>query len=237
LPKIIGNIDVIAGDMDGFGYRAEAASMWRQMILALKQQFDRAPSEYRVHLGVLWEQYGVFLLVCGRQQEAQVTDGEAAAHGNALCDAGISTFIAPSPPYCRYRQQLLFNFGESAAYADASKFVEYCRGLYRSEGTQHAELLALALLWHRDSLMQIGRTSEADAYLHDAVFLVQSRGEASLSKLRPLVSLPCASTGGHSLHSSTLPQPLRFKHPLTRQFDILWTTDWRLSYDRAIMVW
>jgi hypothetical protein len=114
--------------MDGFGYRAEAATIWRQMILVLKRQCDDAPSEYRVHLGVSWEQYGTFLLVCGRHEEAQIAEGEAAAHGDISCNAGLSTFVAPTPTYCRYRERSLFNVGEySAACADAVKFVEYCR--------------------------------------------------------------------------------------------------------------
>jgi len=240
LPKLISSIDEIAGDMDGFGYQGEAASMWRQMILVLKRQFDDAPSDYRVHLGVSWEQYGAFLIVCSRQREAEIASGEAAAHGNALCGAGIPTFIAPTLPYFRYRQRSLFNFGAyRAACEDAEKLVDYSRCLYRSGGAKHAELLALGLLWHRDSLMEIGRTSEADACLDEAVRVMQSGqlryGEASLPGPQPLISLTCAPTRNDQ-HLPSLPQPLRFKHPLTSLFDIFWEMDWGNSYDRAITV-
>ena len=40
--------------------------------------------------------------------------------------------------------------------------VEYCRGLCCSEGDQHAEHLALALMSRGESLRKSGRTSEAD---------------------------------------------------------------------------
>jgi tetratricopeptide (TPR) repeat protein len=239
LPKLIGSIDEIAGDMDGFGCRAEAASIWRQMILVLKRQFDHAPSEYRVHLGVSWEQYGEFLVVCGREQEARIAEREAAAHGDALCDAGISTFIAPTPTYYRYRQRSLFNFGDyDAACADATKLVDYCRRVYTSENVQHAELLALALLWHREALMRIGRISEAHACLDEAVALVQSEelldGRTVHSQFHASVSLPGIQTTEIDRHSFTRPHPLRFKNPLTRHFDFYWKTDWGLPYDRAI---
>lgn len=237
LPKLIGGIDDIAGDMDGFGYRAEAASVWRQMILVLKRQFDHAPSEYRIHLGVSLEQYGEFLVVCGREPEARIAEKEAAVHGGALCDAGISTFAAPTPTYHRYRQRSLFNFGDyKAACADAAQLVGHCRGVYTSGGAQDAEILALALLGHRDALMRIGQISEANACLDEAVALVQSEelfdGMAIGSPFR--TSISNAQTTKINQHSSTLPHPLRFKHPLTRHFDFYWKTDWGLSYDRAI---
>src|ERR1700733_7022016 len=147
LPRLIGSIDEIAGDMDSFGYQGEAAGIWCQMILVLKRQFEDAPSEYRVHLGVSWEQYGAFLMVCSRQLEAEIAGHEATAHGDALCDAGISSFIAPTLPYYLYRQRSLYNFGNySAACADAKRLVDYSRRLCSSGGGQHAELLALALL-------------------------------------------------------------------------------------------
>lgn len=214
--------------MDGFGYQAEAASLWRQVILMLKQQFNDAPSEYRVHLGVSWEQYGVYLSVCGRQGDARIAEGEAAAHGDILCNAGISTFITPTPTYYRYRRRSLYNFGKySAACADAAKFVEYCRGLYRSEGVQHVELLALALLWHYDCLVPTRRNSDANACVDEAVLLMQAggllEGEVDLSISQSFEPLP---------YSPPLPRPLRFKHPLTRQFSMSLGAD----DDRAITV-
>ena len=176
--------------MDGFGYRGEAASIWRQMILVLKRQFDDAPSEYRVHLGVSWEQYGAFLIVCSRQREAEIAVGRGGGTWQCLVRCWYPNFHRPYPSYYRYRQRSLFNFGDySAACEDAEKLVDYCRCLYRSEGAQHAELLALGLLWHRDSLMEIGRTSEADACLDEAVRVVQSGqlryGEAGLPGPQP----------------------------------------------------
>jgi len=213
--------------MDGFGYRAEAASIWRQMILVLKRRFDDTPSEHRVHLGVSWTQYGMFLLVCGRHREAKRAEGEAAAHGAALCNAGTAAFTAPTPIYCRYRQQSLHNIGDyHAACADAAKFVDYCRSLCRSEGAQHAELLALALLWHRDSLMQISCTSEADACLYKVAILVQYGilldAEAVISNKS--ATSPSASTAGNSTRVHNFPRPLRFKHPLARGLGVLWDT-------------
>lgn len=242
LPKIIGNIDVIAGDMDGFGYRAEAASIWCQMILVLKRESDNAPSEYGVHLGVSWDQYSEFLLVCGRQNEAEIAQKQAAELGTALCNAGIATFIAPTHTYCRYRQQSLLNFGDcERARVDAAKLVDYSRALYLSEGAQHAELLALSLLWYRKCLMKTGRSSEADACLDEAVVLVQSErlleGEAdNISGFHALTTPGSSPTTQNSLHSTAIPRPLRFKHPLNRQLDIFWETDWGDSYDRAIKV-
>ena len=219
--------------MDGFGYRAEAASIWRQMILVLKRRFDDAPSEHRVHLGVSWAQYGMFLLVCGRHPEAKTAEDEAAVHGAALCDAGIATFIAPMPIYYGYRQQSLHNIGDyRAACADAAKLVDYSRSLCRLEGTRHAERLALALLWHRASLMKISCTSEAYACLDEAALLVQSGtlldAEANIS-----AAPPSASRAENSTHVPNLPQPLRFKILLARGFDILWEIDGD-SHNRVI---
>lgn len=209
------------------------------MILALKRQFDHAPSEYRVHLGVSLEQYGEFLFVCGRQEEARIAERQAATHGDALCNAGTSTFIAPTPTYYRYRQRSLFNFGDHvAACVNGVKLVDHCRSLYRSEGAQHAELLALALLLHRDSLMRVGRTSEANACLDEAVKLVQSEELSDRNGVAPrsrtMVSPPSVQKAGIHQHSPTLAKPLRFKHPITRHLDFYWETDWQLSHDRAI---
>jgi len=225
--------------MDGFGHRAEAASIWRQLILLLKRQFDDTPSDHRVHLGVSWAEYSMFLEACGRHREAQTAQGEAVAHGAALCNAGTATFIAPTPIYCAYRRLLLHNIGDyRAACADASKFVDYCRSLCRSEGTQHAELLALALLWYRDSLMEISCTSEADACLDEAALLVQSGAllDAETGICNISVTSPSTSAPGNSTRIPILPRPLRFKHPLARGFDIFWKTDWGDSHNRAITV-
>lgn len=44
-------------------------------------------------------QYQNGALVCGQQEEAETEKSESPAHCHALCDAGISTFVAPAPAY------------------------------------------------------------------------------------------------------------------------------------------
>lgn len=116
------------------------ASLWRQMILILHRAFARHSTDVTFLLALATEQYGIYLAVCTRLEEASRVDSEAVAiasnadHGGDYAGCGLS--------YWLFRQRTLFKRNKHVEVgSDASQLISHCRRLRSIDPKRHRDTL------------------------------------------------------------------------------------------------
>jgi hypothetical protein len=105
LPQLIHSVDTITGEMDSIGHQA-GDSIWQQMVLV----FRRSPASYPLpfFLALATEQYGVYLAVCPRPDDASGVSYEAVAMAKELSTTGgFGAFVECGLGYRFFRQPSL----------------------------------------------------------------------------------------------------------------------------------